>query len=133
MNFLKKFFKKTRDNTINTKIKTADIYLATSSIVSSYNDNADFIPKCITMYFLVKCKEDSYYELFSGKKLEKKSNSKNGSLFQNFDTPYVTKVEPLCMYLQDQNEKTIDIKHLFDFITYMNILASLRILPDTPK
>ena len=77
------------------------------------------------MYFLAKCEDGEYYELFSGKKLEKEKQPEDGFLLQTFDTPYVKKAEPLTKYLKDPNKMTIDIQSLFDFITYMNVLGSI--------
>lgn len=60
--------------------------------------------KLVTMYFLAKREKGEYYELFSGKKLEKEEQPKDGFLVQNFDTPYVEKAEPLKMYLKNPNK-----------------------------
>lgn len=118
------FFKKSKKDTSNTEIKVADVYVVTSNLTSSYDDGSGCGPMCVTLYFLAKCEDDEYYELFYGKKFEKKE-SKDGYSFQKFDTPYVEKVEPLKKYLKDPDKVIIDIEFLFDFITNMNVLSSL--------
>lgn len=80
---------------------------------------------CVNMYFLAKCKDGEYYELFSGRKLENKKQPEDGFLLQTFDTPYVKESEPLSNYLKNSNQVTIDIQSLFDFITHMNVLDKL--------
>ena len=124
------FFGRKRKGTINANVKVADIYVITSEIISSYNDGSDCGPRCVSMYFLAKCEDDEYYELFSGKKLEKEKQTEDGFLSQNFDTPYVKKAEPLNKYLRNPNKVTIDIQSLFDFITKMNVVGSLRAFSD---
>ena len=119
------FFKRTREGTIKSNVKIADVYVATCMILSSHYDESGCGPMCVTMHFLAKCKKEEYYELFSGKKLEKKPQSKDGFLCQTFDTPYVEKVEPLTKYLKDSNTISTDIQSLFDFITDMNVLERL--------
>ena len=124
------FFKRKRKGTINAKVKVADVFVTTSMIISSHNDGTGCGPKCVTMYFLAKCEDGEYYELFSGKKLEKEKQSENGFLFQTFDTPYVKKAEPLTNYLRKPDKVTIDIQSLFDFITNMNVLDKLGAFSD---
>lgn len=129
------FFKKFRKGTINSKVKVADIYVVTSEIISSYNDGNGCGPICVTMYFLAKCEGNEYYELFSGKKLEKKEQLEDDFcvLLQNFDTPYLEKAEPLTKYLTYPNQTIIDIQSLFDFITEMNVSSWLKTLSDKSK
>ena len=109
-------FKKKQKGTINSKVKVDDIYVISSLIISSYDDGTDDGPYTVTMYFLAKCINNEYYELFSGKKLEKESQ--NDSSTKSLDTPYVLKAEPLKNYL---NTNKIDIQSLFDFITLFNV------------
>lgn len=124
------FFKKKRKGTINTNVKVADVYVVTSMIISSHNDGNGFGPMCVTMYFLAKCENGEYYELFSGKKLEKEKQPEDGFLSQTFNTPYVKKAEPLNQYLRNQKKVTIDIQSLFDFITQINVLGKLGAFSD---
>ena len=112
-------FKKKQKGTINSKVKVDDIYVISSLIISSYDDGTDDGPYTVTMYFLAKCINNEYYELFSGTKLEKESQ--NDSSPQSLDTPYVLKAEPLKNYLTDENTNKIDIQSLFDFITRFNV------------
>lgn len=119
------FFKRKRKGTINENVKVADVQVVTSMIISSHNDGSGGGPWCVTMYFLAKCEDGEYYELFSGKKLEKEKQPEDGFLSQNFDTPYVKKTEPLTKYLRNPNKVTIDIQSLFDFIIQMNVLGEL--------
>jgi hypothetical protein len=110
------FFKRKRKGTINASVKVADVSVVTSMIISSHNDGTGGGPMCVTMYFLARHEDGEYYELFSGKKLEKESQ--NDSSTKSLDTPYVLKAEPLKNYLKDEK---IDIQSLFDFITLLNV------------
>ena len=119
------FFNKRRKDTINQKVKVADVFVITSMIISSYNDGTGLGPRCVTMYFLAKSENDEWYELFSGRKLEKEKEPEDGILSQTFDTPYVEKAEPLAKYLKNPNKIMIDTQSLFDFITNMNVRGVL--------
>jgi len=119
------FFRRKRKGTINAKVKVADVQVVTSMIISSHNDGTGGGPMCVTMYFLAKCEDGEYYELFSGKKLEEEKQPEDGFLLQTFDTIYVKKAESLKNYLSNQNIKIIDKQSLFDFITNMNVLGKL--------
>lgn len=119
------FLKRRRRGIRQAKVKVADVYVVTSMIISSNDDGTGRVHKCINMYFLAKCKDGEYYELFFGKKLEKERQPKDGFLLQKFDIPYVKKAEPLKKYLKNQNKVTIDAKSLFDFITLVNAWGNL--------
>mgnify|MGYP004672966905 FL=1 len=119
------FFRRKRKGTINTNVEVADIYVVTSMIISNHNDGTGVGPRCVTMYFLAKCEEGEYYELFSGKRLEKEKQPEDGFLAQTFNTPYVEKAEPLTKYLKNPQKVIIDIQSLFDFILQMNVLGEL--------
>ena len=110
------FFRRKRKGTINAKVKVADVQVVTSMIISSHNDGTGGGPMCVTMYFLAKCEGGEYYELFSGKKLEKENQPEDGFLSQTFDTPYVKKAEPLTKYLENPNKVTIDIPITIEMI-----------------
>ena len=107
------------------KVKIDEIYVATTTIVSSC-DYGDGCPRYITWYFLVRLKNNKYYELFAGKRLEKEEdNYKDGIDFKTWDTPYIEKVESLNNYIKDDSLKKIDIQSLFSFITNMNVTNCL--------
>lgn len=124
------FFRKKRKGIINAKVKVADVYVVTSTIISNYTYETDVGPMYVKMYFLAKCEDGEYYELFSGKKLKKYKNPENGSSLRSFDTPYVEKAEPLSQYLTNYKKVRIDVQSLFDFITQMNVLDKLGALSD---
>lgn len=124
------FFKKKRKGIINANVKVADVHVVTSMIISSHNDGTGAGPKCVTMYFLAKCEDGEYYELFCGKKLEKEKEPEEGFLSQTFDIPYVKKAEPLTKYLRNPNKVKIDIQSLFNFITDMNVLSKLGVFSE---
>lgn len=80
---------------------------------------------------MATCEDGEYYELFSGKKLEKEADTHDGIvIIQNFDTPYVEKAEPLREYFKDDTKDKIDIQSLFDFITNMNVLGYVGAFSD---
>ena len=124
------FFRRKRKGTIEKNVKVSDIYVVTSMIISSHNDGTGAGPRCVTMYFLAKCENGKYYELFSRKKLEMKNQPEYGVGFRTFDTPYVEKTEPLTKYLINQKKEMIDIQSLFDFITQMNVLDKLGVFSE---
>ena len=109
------FKKRKRKGTVDANVKVADVYVITSMIISSYNDGTGCGHMFVTMYFLARREDGEYYELFSGKKIEKDNRPKDGFLVQNFDTP----------------KSTIDIQCLFDFITNMNVLNTLGAFEET--
>ena len=112
-------------------VNVKNVYVATTTITSSYNDGNGCGPRCVTWYFLVKLKHDKYYELFAGKHLEKEEDThENGMIYAHFDTPYIEKVEPLAKYLTNSFKKKMSIQLLFDFITDMNVLNSLGAFDD---
>lgn len=117
----------------NPNVNIADVLVITTEVISSYNDGAGFGPRCVTMYFLAKCENEEYYELFSGKKLEKETQSEKGFISQTFDTPYVKKAEYLTKYLRNPDKKTMDIHSLFDFITVMNVYGRLGAFSDSEE
>ena len=127
------FFERKRKGIRNSIVKVADINVVACEIVSSYNDRDSGSPCSVTMYFLAKCIDNEYYELFSGKKLEKEKKPEDGVLSLSFDIPYIKKEEPLKKYLRNQNEVTIDTHSLFDFITNMNVLGILGAYEEQSK
>ena len=116
------FLKKRRNNTF---VNIEGIY------VSSYKDITRGGLRCVEWYFLATCEDGEYYELFSGKKLEKEADTHDGVvIIQEFDTPYVEKAEPLREYFKDDTKDKIDIQSLFDFITNMNVLGYVGAFSD---
>lgn len=121
-------FFKGKSNNRSTKLEfnCADVYVLTTTIISSYNDGMGCGPRCVTWYFLSTRCQNEYYELFSGKKLKKESDChSDGYTLKTFNEPYIEKIEPLKDYLRDKNKKTMDSQLLFDFITQMNVEASI--------
>ena len=107
-------------------VNVGDVYVATVTITSSYDDGSHVGPKYVTWYYLVKREKSGYYELFAGQKIEKKVKPKPGDVdIIVFDTPYITRVEPLTKYLRNQNEKKVSLQKLMDFITNMNVRQTL--------
>ena len=128
MNFFKR---KAAQMNLTTLVNVEDVCVATTTITSSYNDATGLGPRTVTWYFLVKLENNDYYELFTGKKIEKEEDThKDDMVFANFDTPYIEKIEPLTEYLRDKSEKKMNIQLLFDFITNMNVLNSLGAFED---
>lgn len=122
------FFKR---NGTNKMVNVDEIFVATTEIIASYRTGDGCSPMCVTWYFLAKFENNEYYELFSGKKLEKEEDThEKDSVFAEFDTPYIKKTEPLKEYLRDENKKKMDIQLLFDFITTMNVMNSLGAFED---
>lgn len=119
-------FRKNRKCSINANVKVEDVYVVTAIIISSHNNGAGCGPRCVDMFFLAKYEYGEYYELFSGKKLEKEKIPENGFLSKSFDTPYVRNAKPLAEYLRDKSKKEIDIQLLFDFIINKNVFNFLE-------
>ena len=77
-------------------------------------------------YFLVREVDGKYHEIFSNKQIEEETDTNcDGFVSQNFDTPYIEKLEPLTEYLRNSNIKVIKLQLLFDFILNMNVREKL--------
>ena len=125
------FFKRKSSNNSSTLINVKDVYVATATIFPEYFDNIGCGPRCVTWFFLVRRKNNEYYELFSGKKIEKEKDiHKDGMESAYFDTPYIEKVDPLADYQNDRSQKKLDSHLLFSFITKLNVLNSLGAFRD---
>lgn len=126
------FFKRKTSTNPNTLVNVEDVYVATTTITSSYNDGTGWGPRCVNWYFLVKLENNEYYEFFAGKKMEKKKDTYKDDMviIANFDIPYIEKIEPLIDYMKDKSKKKMNIQLLFDFITNMNVLNSLGAFED---
>ena len=117
------FFKRNASTNSSTLVNVKDVYVATTTITSSYNDGSGMGPRCVTWYFLIKLENNEYHELFSGKKIERNEDTHNEDVsVAHFDTPYIEKTEPLTKFLRDKSKKEMEIQLLFDFITNMNVM-----------
>lgn len=97
-----------------------DIFLLTTEIISSYNDGSGLGPRIITEYYLATKKDEDFYELFSKVKIEKEEDTQGkGICCQQFNTPYIVKVEPLIDYVKNP-DKMLTEELLFGFITEAN-------------
>ena len=120
------FFNK-RKGTSTGIVKVEDVKVATITIISSYDDGSGVIPRCVKCYFLVREENGKYHEIFSDKQFEKESDTHHdGDASQNFDIPYIQKLEPLAEYLRNPNEKVIELQLLFNFILDMNVQEILK-------
>lgn len=110
-----------------------DIFLLTTEITSNYNDGSGFGPRVITEYYLATKKDENFYELFSKVKIEKEEDTHSeGVCCKNFNTPYITQVEPLTDYVRNPNKKlTADL--LFGFITEANTDIRIKDLTGTDE
>ena len=96
-------------------LKIEEVKVATTTIISSYNDETGAGPRCVRWYFLVREVNKNYYEIFSNKQIEKEPDTyHDGFTSNNFDTPYIEKLEPLTEYLRNPKKKVIELQLLFD-------------------
>lgn len=114
-----------------TEYNPQDIFLLTTEIVSSYNDGSGLGPRIITEYYLATKENEDFYELFSKVKIEKEEDTHSeGFCCQNFNTPYIVKVESLTDYVKNPDKKlTADL--LFGFITEANTDIRIKDLTET--
>ena len=107
-------------------LKVEEVKVATTTIISSYNDETGAGPICVKWYFLVREVNEKYYEIFSDKQIEKESDTHHdGFTSKTLDAPYIEKLESLTEYLRDPKEKVIELQLLFDFILNMNVQERL--------
>ncbi len=120
------FFNKRKGKSVET-VKVEDVKVATTTIVSNYEDGSEDGPRCVKWYFLVREKDGKWYELFSNRLIEKEEDT-HDDIFRilRFDTPYIEKLENLTDHLTDQTRKVIELKELFDFILIMNVDERLK-------
>lgn len=97
----------------------SEIYLLTTTIISSYDDGTGCGPRCIKQYYLAKKENDKYYELFSGVEIRCLYNSTEGYTDGEFNTPIIEKIEQFTEYVKDPNKK-LSTEKLFYFITMFN-------------
>ena len=120
---LKRLFNKSK------LVDVASVFVVKTRITSNYNDGTGLGPRAaVFMYFLATNKGNDYFELFSGKKLEMSENThRNGMIIENFNTPYITKIEYLKEYLKDESIKSVTSDALCTFITNLNVLEMLKL------
>lgn len=115
-----------RKSTGTGTLKIEEVKVATTIIISSYNDGSGLGPRRVKWYFLVREVNGKYHEIFSDKQIEKEEDTHhNGFTSQSFDTPYIQKLEPLTQYLRNPKTKVIELQLLFDFILDMNVQEQL--------
>lgn len=103
-----------------TEYNPQDIFRLTTEITSIYNDGSGLGPRIITEYYLATKEDEDFYELFSKVKIEKEEDTHSEEFCcKNFNTPYITQVEPLTDYVKDPNKK-LSADLLFAFITEVN-------------
>lgn len=122
---MKTFFsKRKKENKKNKETYLAEeVYVLKTVVTSNYYDGTGLGPRCVTMYFLASRKEETYYELFSGRKIEKESDTISDNFrFMTFNVPYIEEVKSITEY---SKEKSFRKDLLFDFITEMNVLNVL--------
>ncbi len=120
------FFDKRKAASVS-NLKIENVKVATTTIISSYNDGDGAGPRCVKWYFLVREENGKYYEIFSDRQIEKETDTHHdGYVSQKLDTPYIEKLEPLAEYLRDSNKKVIESQLLFDFILGMNVQKRLE-------
>lgn len=97
-----------------------ELYLLTTNIISSYNDESELGPRDVVQYYLATKEGKEYYELFSKVKIE---YSKNDS--KDFNVPYIKKEENMTGYVKNPN-LLLTAKELFYFITEINICEKVK-------
>lgn len=117
--------KKRKEDNETLEVKTMEVEkvkVATTGIVSSYDDGSGLGPRCLKWYFLVYEVNGEYHEIFSNRKIEKALDTcHKGTTHKTFNTPYIEKLEPLSKFLKNPEEKLIELDILFDFILDMNV------------
>ena len=125
------FFRRKKEIASSMLVDVEEVYVAKTTITSSYIDDSWPSPRCITWYFLVQIENCEYHELFAGKKMELEIEThKDDAIIASLDTPYIERLEPLRKYMRNKSKKKLNNQLLFDFITNMNVLNSLGALKD---
>lgn len=87
-------------------VNCSEIFVAKTTICSSFLDPHGGGPLTLKKYFLVTEKDGKYFELFSGVELKKESDiHSNGFAVRFKNTPYIENITPLVQYLRDENLK----------------------------
>lgn len=107
-------------------VNCSEIFVAKTTICSSFLDPHGGGPLTLEKYFLVTEKDGKYFELFSGLELKKESDIHSNGFAVSFkNTPYIENITPLVQYLRDETLKTLlktlSYENLFDFITTINV------------
>lgn len=70
---------------------------------------------------LINTRRILLWAFLRGRKIENEASThQDGYVYQNFNIPYIEKVEPLTSYLV-KDLKQIDISLLFDFLVDLNV------------
>lgn len=107
-------------------VNCSEIFVAKTTICSSFLDPHGGEPLTLEKYFLVTEKDGKYFELFSGVELKKESDIHSNGFAVSFkNTPYIENITPLVQYLRDETLKTLlktlSYENLFDSITTINV------------
>lgn len=107
-------------------VNCSEIFVAKTTISSSFLDPHGGGPLTLEKYFLVTEKDGKYFELFSGVELKKESDIHSNGFAVSFkNTPYIENITPLVQYLRDETLKTLlktlSYENLFDSITTINV------------
>lgn len=98
-------------------VNCSEIFVAKTTIYSSFLDPHGGGPLTLEKYFLVTEKDGKYFELFSGVEIKKESVFIQMDLLLVLKTLHILKVQ----YLRDETLKTLSYENLFDFITTINV------------
>lgn len=92
------------------------------NVISNCRVDSFPCPVVVKVYLLAqKDEKNEFYEIFTGRKIENEASThQDGYVYQNFNIPYIEKVEPLTSYLV-KDLKQIDISLLFDFLVDLNV------------
>ena len=107
-------------------VNCSEIFVAKTTIYSSFLDPHGGGPLTLEKYFLVTEKVGKYFELFSGVEIKKESDIHSNGFAVSFkNTPYIENITPLVQYLRDETLKTLlktlSYENLFDSITTINV------------
>ena len=102
------------------KVGLSDVYVVMAGVVSDYDDKSGGGPKKVKMYFIAKRKGKSYFDLFTGMKLEEEGNEKK------FNLPYVETVTHISEYLKNPNKKRMSKILLYQFCIALNSEQMVR-------
>lgn len=107
-------------------VNCSEIFVAKTTVYSSFLDPHGGGPLTLEKYFLVTEKDGKYFELLSGVELKKESDIHSNGFAVSFkNTPYIENITPLVQYLRDETLKTLlktlSYENLFDSITTINV------------
>lgn len=107
-------------------VNCSEIFVAKTTVYSSFLDPHGGGPLTLEKYFLVTEKDGKYFELLSGVELKKESDIHSNGFAVSFkNTPYIKNITPLVQYLRDETLKTLlktlSYENLFDSITTINV------------